>query len=97
MSMAIFNSKLLVYQRVHVKKTKMEASNGGTPSSLAGLFHGKSIYKWMITGGTSILANQHFDVHQLLVTLVALGTQIAMFRSFHAKSQTFLVMPPNSI
>jgi hypothetical protein len=26
---------------------------GGTP--IAGLFHGKSIYKWMMTGGSPIL------------------------------------------
>ena len=51
----------------------------------------------MISGGTPILANQPFDVHQLLVTLVALATQIAMFLSFPAKSQTFPVMSPNSI
>ena len=27
-------------------------SHGGTPSSLDGLFRGKSIYKWMIVWGT---------------------------------------------
>ena len=30
----------------------MELSiNGGSPLSLDGLFHGQSIYKWMMTGG----------------------------------------------
>ena len=28
--------------------------NGGTPSSLDGLFHGKSIVKWMMTGGNPV-------------------------------------------
>ena len=31
----------------------------GVPQFMDGLFHGKSIYKWMRTGGTPILGNHH--------------------------------------
>ena len=37
-------------------------SHGGTPKTLDGLYHGKSIHKWMITGGTSILGNLHIII-----------------------------------
>ena len=35
------------------------SSNGGNYLLMDGLFHGKSMYKWMITGGIPILGNPH--------------------------------------
>ena len=42
--------------------SSMVHSHGGAPSSLVGLFHGKSIYKWMMTGGTPISGNLHMEI-----------------------------------
>jgi hypothetical protein len=42
----------------------------GVAQKIAGLCHGKSIYKWMKNGGTPILGNHHmciyiwWDIHQ---------------------------------
>ena len=43
------------------------ARHGGTPLSLDGLFQGKSIYRWMMTGGTPISGN-----HQMGISLIVL-------------------------
>ena len=37
-------------------------NHGGSPSSLDGLFHGKSIDKWMITRGRPILGNHQMGM-----------------------------------
>ena len=36
--------------------------NGDTPLSLDGYCEAKSIYKWMITGGTPIYGNTHITI-----------------------------------
>ena len=44
---------------------------GGTPRTLDGLFHGKSYYKWMITGGTPIF-------QETSIYMISMGKNINM-------------------
>lgn len=44
---------------------------GGTPRTLDGLFHGKSYYKWMITGGTPIF-------QETSIYMISMGKKINM-------------------
>ena len=42
---------------VDISALRVVSENGGSPRSLDGSFHGKSICKWMMTWGIPILAN----------------------------------------